>query len=76
MTTFIAIVRADNDGGYTASFPDFSGLVVPTSTLDEVNGKAREVLLRHIEGLIEAGERVPCPTPATGIRHLDPLLVA
>ena len=76
MTTFIAIVQADNEGGYAALFPDFPGCSASASTLDEVIKKAREVLLQHIEGLVETGKTIRVPTPMEAIQRGDASLLA
>jgi predicted RNase H-like HicB family nuclease len=76
MTTFIAIVRSDSEYGYTASFPDFPGCTVSASTLDHVIAKAREALSLHIEGLLEANQRICSPTAADAIERSDAVLVA
>lgn len=76
MTTFIAIVQAEDDGGYTASFPDFSGCLVSSPTLGEVIVKAREALLRHIEGLLEAEQVIQSPTAIEALQRTSALLFA
>jgi predicted RNase H-like HicB family nuclease len=76
MAVFIAIVRSDGDDGYTASFPDFPGCAVAASTLDQVIAKAREALLRHIERLLEANQRIANPTAAGAIERGDALFLA
>jgi len=76
MTTFIAIVQVDGDGRYTASFPDFSECSVSSSTLDDVIKRAREVLLQHVEGLLETGQAIHSPTALDAIQRTNALLFA
>ena len=43
--TYLALFEADKEnGGYTISFPDFSGAISEANTLNEAIYKAREVL--------------------------------
>jgi predicted RNase H-like HicB family nuclease len=76
MATFIAIVRTDDDLGFTASFPDFSGCVVAASTLDRVLAKAKETLVQHLENLLTANQEIGVPTSADTIERGDALLLA
>jgi predicted RNase H-like HicB family nuclease len=76
MATFIAIVRTDDDLGFTASFPDFSGCVVGASTLDHVLAKAKETLVKHLENLLTANQEICIPTAADRIERGDALLLA
>jgi predicted RNase H-like HicB family nuclease len=76
MATFIAIVKRDGDTGYTASFPDFPSCAVAAVTLDHVIARAREALSLHIEGLLEANQRICDPTAAHAIERGDALLLA
>src|ERR1700752_4116056 len=76
MTTFIAIVRSDSEYQYTASFPDLPGCTASAATLDHVIAKAREALSLHIEGLLEANQRICSPTAADAIERSDAVLVA
>jgi predicted RNase H-like HicB family nuclease len=76
MASFIAIVKGDGDGGYTASFPDFPGCAAAAPTLDRVIAQAREALLLHIERLLEANQRIGNPTAVEAIERGDALLLA
>jgi predicted RNase H-like HicB family nuclease len=76
MATFIAIVQTDDDLGFTASFPDFSGCVVGASTLDLVLAKAKETLVKHLENLLTANQEICIPTSADTIERGDALLLA
>jgi predicted RNase H-like HicB family nuclease len=76
MATFIAMVRTDDDLGFTASFPDFSGCVVAASTLDRVLAKAKETLVEHLENLLSANQAIGVATSADAIERGDALLLA
>ena len=76
MTFFIAIVRDDGDGGYTASFPDFSGWMVNAPSIDDVMAKAREALLVHLERLLAANQTIGSPTSPEAIERGDALFLA
>ncbi len=43
-------------------FPDFPGCVFGGKTLDQALENAREGIIFHIEGLLQAGETLPEPT--------------
>jgi predicted RNase H-like HicB family nuclease len=76
MTTFIAMVQADGDGEYTASFADFPECSVASPTLDDVIRRAREALLRHIDSLIDTGRPIQSPTPIDVLQRGSALLFA
>ena len=76
MATFITIVHADPDGGFTASFPDFPGCTASSQAIGEVIGRAREALLKHVEELLLAGQTVRTPTAIEAIQRSDELLFA
>jgi predicted RNase H-like HicB family nuclease len=76
MATFIAVVKKDGQSAYTASFPDFPGLAVDGTTLEQLLARAREVVTLHIERLLEANRTIGIPTPAEAIERGDALLLA
>ena len=76
MAIFIAMVRRDGDSGFTASFPDFPECSASAPTVDHLLAKAKELLSRHIEHLLEANQRIAAPTAADAIEPGDALLLA
>lgn len=62
--TYVALVhRAKKKGAdYGVMFPDFPGCIFGGKTLDEALKNAREGVIFHIEGLLNAGEMLPEPT--------------
>jgi predicted RNase H-like HicB family nuclease len=76
MAIFIAVVKRDGDGAYTASFPDFPGLAVDGPSLDQLLARAGEVLALHVERMLEANRAIGVPTPAPEIERGDALLLA
>lgn len=56
------IVEWLNDN-YGASSPEFDGCVASGSSFEEVVQNMHEVLMLHIEGMIEDGIAVPPPRP-------------
>jgi len=76
MATFIAVVKKDGQTAYTVSFPDFPGLAVDGTTLEQLLARAREVLTLHIERLLEANRTIGIPMPAESIERGDALLLA
>lgn len=59
--TYIALVhRAKKKGAdYGVMFPDFPGCVFGGHTLETALENAREGIIFHIEGLLDAGETLP-----------------
>ncbi len=68
---YIAIIHKDKDSEYGVSFPDFPGCVTCGKTIDEAKDMAFEALNFHIQGLIEDGEDIPCPTTLEKITTTD-----
>ncbi|MFT3741590.1 MAG: type II toxin-antitoxin system HicB family antitoxin [Gammaproteobacteria bacterium] len=62
---YVALVhKAEKKGAdYGVMFPDLPGCVFGGKTLNEALENAREGVIFHIEGLIDAGETVPDPSP-------------
>ena len=61
--TYLALFEADKEnGGYTISFPDFSGAISEADTLNEAIYKAREVLEIHTIMFEEEGKEFPEPS--------------
>src|SRR5689334_1900690 len=70
LTTYVALVHRANKKGadYGVIFPDFPGCVFGGKTLDKALENAREGIIFHIEGLLDAGEKLPQPTHLEKIR--------
>lgn len=49
--------------GYTVTVPALPGIVTEGRTSDEALANAREAIACHLEGLVEAGDRVPREEP-------------
>lgn len=76
MAVFFAIVKRDDEVGYTASFPDFPACAVAAPTVEHVLAKAREALAAHIERLLETRQKISAPTAADAVERGDALLLA
>lgn len=63
--TYVALLHKvkKKGAGYGVIFPDFQGCVFAGKTMDQALDNAREGLIFHIEGMQDAGESVPKPTP-------------
>lgn len=71
--TYLAILEpadADEDSGYTVTFPDLPGCITEGDTLDEAMRHGKEALELHLWGLEHDGD-VP-PTPSRPERILVP----
>ncbi len=61
MSTYIALIRKDQDSDFGVDFPDFPGCVTAGSTLAEAREMAGEALRFHVDGMLEDGESLPEP---------------
>lgn len=57
-----AILFKGKGTDYGVSFPDFPGCIAAGSTQEEALQLAKEALELHIDGMIEAGEKIPLPS--------------
>ena len=61
--TYLALFEADKEnGGYTISFPDFSGAISEADTLNEAIYNAREVLEIYTIMFEDEGKELPEPS--------------
>jgi predicted RNase H-like HicB family nuclease len=60
-----AVVYERSRTGYSAYVPDLPGCIAAAKTFRQTRKLIREAIEFHIEGLREAGERVPKPTTQT-----------
>ncbi|MDP3802500.1 type II toxin-antitoxin system HicB family antitoxin [Brevundimonas sp.] len=65
---YVAIVEGDQDGGYSAFFPDLPGCVTGAESMLELPASAREALSLHLQGMSEDGEAFPEPTALEDIK--------
>ncbi len=68
MTTY-AVVLERTDNNYAAYVPDLPGCVATGRTREEVEGRIREAIGLHLEGMREDGE-IP-PRPTTSVATVD-----
>jgi len=52
--------------GWTVTFPDVPEAITGGATRDEAIGRAAEALVSALSIYVEAGERLPSPSPAKG----------
>src|SRR5438105_4963939 len=62
--TYVALVHRSSKKGadYGVFFPDFPGCVFGGKTIDIALENAREGIIFHIEGLLDAGDMLPDAT--------------
>lgn len=65
---YVAVVEGDQNGGYSAFFPDLPGCVTAAETMLELPAAARDALSLHLQGMIEDGDTIPEPTPLEAIK--------
>ncbi len=56
-----AVVLEKGESGYGAFVPDLPGCIMAGDTKEEVLRLIKEAIEFHIEGLKEAGEKIPKP---------------
>ena len=68
---YVALIHKAKKKGadYGVIFPDFPGCVFGGNTLNIALDNAREGLIFHIEGLLDAGEKLPTPTTLEKIKE-------
>jgi predicted RNase H-like HicB family nuclease len=71
--TYVALIHRarKKDADHGVIFPDFPGCVFGGKTLNEALDNAREGIIFHIEGLLNAGEILPEPSSLEDI-EADP----
>ena len=57
----VAIERGDVKHVYGVVVPDLPGCFSAGDSMDEALANAREAILLHLEGLLDAGEPLPAP---------------
>ena len=62
MTAYIALLRKQAESDFGVEFPDFPGCITAGVTLEDARRMAVEVLLFHIEGMMEDGDPIPEPS--------------
>ncbi len=71
MSTYIALLRKDDDSDFGVDFPDFPGCVTAGSTLEDARTMAAEALSLHIEGMLTDGDPLPEASPLDAVMR-DP----
>ena len=59
VTAYVALLRKQADSDFGVEFPDFPGCITAGITFEDAKRMATEVLLFHIEGMMEDGDPVP-----------------
>jgi predicted RNase H-like HicB family nuclease len=72
---FVALVRGDQQAGYTASFPDLPECSAEGRDVAELVVNARRVALDHLQALVDAGESWPKATPVERVA-IEPGVIA
>ena len=62
MRSYIGLIHKEAGSDFGVSFPDFPGAITAGNTLDEVRHRAEEMLIFHIEGMLQDGDPVPEPS--------------
>ena len=71
--TFPVDLNHEDDGTWSAVFPDISGCVTWGGTREEALANAQEAAALHVEGLREHGDSIP--TPSLPVKNQDVIFV-
>jgi predicted RNase H-like HicB family nuclease len=63
---YIVVIEKGADS-YGAYVPDLPGVMSVGDSEEEVTAKIREAVLLHLEGLREAGDRIPEPRTSVAV---------
>lgn len=63
MRYYVALIHKEAKSDFGISFPDFPGCISAGATLQEAMAMGAEALAGHVETMIEAGLKIPAPTP-------------
>lgn len=63
----VVIERAASN--YSAYVPDLPGCVATGATVEEVEGRIRQAIAFHLDGLREDG--LPAPQPSSQVEYVD-----
>src|SRR5690349_4004216 len=61
MRHYIAVLVAEDDGGWSVLFPDFPGCATQGETMDEALEMAHEALAGHVASMLAHGDTLPNP---------------
>jgi len=71
MTTYIALIRKEEDSAYGIDFPDFPGCISSGASLHEAYHSAQRALALHIKGMEEDGDELPRPSTLSKVMEDD-----
>ena len=74
--TFPVVIETDENGGYSAFFPDVLGCVAAGDTIEECYEDAIQALTLHLAGMVDDGESIPEATRLTEVSVDDDIKVA
>ncbi|EKV28383.1 hypothetical protein C882_0957 [Caenispirillum salinarum AK4] len=67
--TYPAVIETDDEGGFSAYFPDLPGCAAAGETVEACYADAGPALALHLRGMIADGEPLP---PATTLHAVTP----
>jgi predicted RNase H-like HicB family nuclease len=62
---YLIVIEGADGANYSAYAPDLPGCVATGATREEVESEMRDAIAFHIEGLRDAGQPIPEPSPLT-----------
>lgn len=66
--TYPAVIETDDEGDFSAYFPDLPGCAAAGETVEECFADAGPALALHLRGMIADGETLPPPTPLDAVK--------
>lgn len=82
MKQYIGLIRSEDGFAYGVEFPDFPGCVSAADNFEDIAAEAYDALSGHIGLMVEAGDKIPSPTPLADIladpeyKGLTPIVVS
>jgi predicted RNase H-like HicB family nuclease len=62
---YLIVIEGDESVGFSSYAPDLPGVVATGASRDECQREMRDAVAFHVDGLREAGEEIPQPSPVT-----------
>jgi predicted RNase H-like HicB family nuclease len=62
---YLIVVEGDETVGFSSYAPDLPGVVATGASRDECLREMRDAVAFHVDGLRDAGEEIPTPSPVS-----------
>ena len=62
---YLIVIEGDEGAGFSSYAPDLPGVAATGATRAECERRMRDAVAFHVDGLREAGQEIPEPSPVT-----------